>query len=540
MQFRDEFLEFVRGRWFKAISLILVLAFLAAAVYAVMSNRLDILSVSLYAFIIVFILLNALYILLAQEKLPGDKIYSKSRRAPRVAKFLLLIPTARLGLILALALIPLFGFVPPFSQPITLLMNGTPTFTPTITLTPTQTLTVTATVTNSPTSTLTPTGTPKAQGVYYMIVLDASVTMAEAFDGKTKWDAARDSVTTILAGLEPGASYGLVTVGGSASSESADPCGEPSAVKSFFAPRQKITDQIAQLQPVGGGSYSTAFALAKNQYEGLPENTVRILIYITGSSDTCTTQDEWQTLDKLFSAKDTASLKIDSEIIILDEHGNANVQNILKKISGQSKNVNVQMPQDFTALQQAYGIVANNIDNFIKSTIANYPTLTPVVSPTFTQTSKPVTPSLTPTVTVTPSITPTFGAPTTVLTWTPTITPVTPSATPVPVTSVKLLSVTYISQNVGCQIDVRVLVDGNPAVGTFHVRNDSYASGDSTTSAQTTLKAGTNWASAFGLNNILTLSGNQPAYYQHEIWFEYNGIQSNHLKSLVCPGIPPP
>ena len=198
------------------------------------------------------------------------------------------------------------------------------------------------------------------------------------------------------------------------------------------------------------------------------------------------------------------------------------------------------MPQNFAALQQAYGIVANNIDNFIKSTIANYPTLTPVVSPTFTQTSKPVTPSLTPTVTVTPSITPTFGAPTTVLTWTPTITPVTPSATPVPVTSVKLLSVTYISQNVGCQIDVRVLVDGNPAVGTFHVRNDSYASGDSTTSAQTTLKAGTNWASAFGLNNILTLSGNQPAYYQHEIWFEYNGIQSNHLKSLVCPGIPPP
>jgi len=110
----------------------------------------------------------------------------------------------------------------------------------------------------------------------------------------------------------------------------------------------------------------------------------------------------------------------------------------------------------------------------------------------------------------------------------------------VPATSVKLLTVTYLTQGVGCQIDVQVQVDGGPATGAFHVRNDSYAPGDSSASPQTTLQVGTNYASAFGFSNQLILSGDKPAYYQHEVWFEYNGVQSNHLKNLECPGIPPP
>ena len=126
------------------------------------------------------------------------------------------------------------------------------------------------------------------------------------------------------------------------------------------------------------------------------------------------------------------------------------------------------------------------------------------------------------------------------LTWTPTVTPVTPSATPIPSTSVELLSVTYVSQNIGCQIDVQVRVNGEPVVGVFHVRNASYAPQDSTVYPQTTLQVGTNYASTFSLNNLLTLSGNQPEYYKHEVWFEYNGIQSNRLVDLFCPGIPPP
>jgi len=39
-------------------------------------------------------------------------------------------------------------------------------------------------------------------------------------------------------------------------------------------------------------------------------------------------------------------------------------------------------------------------------------------------------------------------------------------------------------------------------------------------------------------NNIVSLSGNRPEYYFHEVWFEFNGIQSNHLTNLKCPFVP--
>jgi hypothetical protein len=373
-----------------------------------------------------------------------------------------------------------------------------------------------------------------------MIVLDASANMNEAFDGQTKWDAANESINAILEGLEPGANYGLVTVGGSASAEGIDPCDEPSNVRSFFAPRPNASAQIAQLQPAGGGSLYTAFVLAKNQFEGLPENTVRMLIFITGSSDTCEGRDEWKELERLLTISDDAGEKLYSEIIILDEKDGFTAQSLMERISSRSENVNVQMPQNIPALQQVSAAVVTNINVYINTTIANYPTLTPEVSPTFTLTPKPGTPTLTPTITTTPTITLTTGAPTTALTWTPTVTPVTPSATPVPATTVELISATYLTQGVGCQIDVQVRVNGSPATGTFHVRNDFYASGNSNAYPQTTLQLGTNWASAFSLSNLITLGGDKPEYYQHEVWFEYNGVQSNHLTSLVCPGIPPP
>jgi uncharacterized protein YkvS len=373
-----------------------------------------------------------------------------------------------------------------------------------------------------------------------MIVLDASAKMNEAFDGRTKWDAANESINAILEGLEPGANYGLVTVGGSSSGQAVDPCNEPSNVKSIFAPRQNISNQIAQLQPLGGGSLYTAFVLAKNQFEGLPENTVRMLIYITGSSDACEGRDEWKDLERLLTISDDAGVKLYSEIIILDEKGGFSTQSLLEKISKNSSNVNVQVPQNFSALQQSAATVVTNVNVYIHNTIASYPTVTPEISPTPTLTLKPGTPTLTPTITVTPSITLTTGAPTAALTWTPTITPVTPSSTPVPATSVELLNVSYVSQGIGCQIDVQVRVNGSAAVGTFHVRNDFYAPGDSSTYPQTTLQVGTNYASIFSLSNLITLGGDKPEYYKHEVWFEYNGVQSNHLVDLFCPGIPPP
>jgi len=540
MKLRDEFLEFIRDRLPQGAAKISVPLTALIAVFSAISGRLDILWVSIYVFVIVFIILNALYILLAQEKMPAIEVPGKGAISQKVPKFSLLIPYARAALVIAILLIPLFGFVPPVNQPVNVFLYGTPTLTPTITLTPTQTLTATPTVTNTFTSTPSATPTPKAQGVYYMIALDASVKMTEAFDGRTKWDAANASINAILEGLEPGANYGLVTVGGSAFAEGVDPCNEPSNVKSIFAPRQNVSDQIAQLQPAGGGSLYSAFVLAKNQFEGLPENTVRMLIYITGSSDACAGRDEWKDLERLLTISDDAGVKLYNEIIILDEKNGIATQSLLEKISSLSDKVNVQAPQSFPALQQASAAVVTNVNIYINNTIANYPTLTPEISPTFTLTPKPGTPTLTPTITVTPSMTLTTGAPTAMLTWTPTITPVTPSATPVPATSVELLTASYVSQGIGCQIDVQVRVDGGPAVGTFHVRNAFYAPGDSSTYPQTTLQVGTNYASMFSLSNLITLGGDKPEYYKHEVWFEYNGIQSNHLTDLFCPGIPPP
>lgn len=539
MKLRDEFLEFIHDRWLQGTAKVFVPLTALISIFAVVAGRLDILWVGIYVFVVIFLIVNSLYILLAQEKMPAIEVPGKGAIVKRVPKFMLLIPYARAVLVISILLIPFFGFVAPVNRPVKAFLYGTPTLTPSSTATPTQTLTPTSTTTNTPTSTVTATSTPKAQGVYYMIVLDASEQMTEAFDGKTKWTAANESINAILEGLEPGANYGLVTVGGSASAEAVDPCNEPSNVRSFFAPRPNISGQIAQLEPVGGGSLYSAFVLAKNQFDGLPQNTVRMLIFITGSSDACENRDEWKELERLLTIDDTTDVKLYSEIIILDEDG-FTARSLMENISSRSENVNVQVPQNLRALQQASTTVITNVNIYIDNTIANYPTLTPVVTPSLTQTPRPVTPTLTPTITTTPTITQTIGAPTTMLTWTPTVTPVTPSATAVQPTTVELLSATYLTQGIGCQIDVQVRVNGSPATGTFHVRNDFYAPGDSSAYPQTTLQLGTNWASAFSLSNLITLGGDKPEYYQHEVWFEYNGVQSNHLTGLFCPGIPPP
>src|SRR5574342_857287 len=74
----------------------------------------------------------------------------------------------------------------------------------------------TSTIVTLPTATIIRTAAPPsvASPVYYMFVLDASENMKMSFDGKTSWEAAREAADTILEGLEPGANYGLVVIGG--------------------------------------------------------------------------------------------------------------------------------------------------------------------------------------------------------------------------------------------------------------------------------------------------------------------------------------
>jgi len=102
--------------------------------------------------------------------------------------------------------------------------------------------------------------------------------------------------------------------------------------------------------------------------------------------------------------------------------------------------------------------------------------------------------------------------------------------------SVSLLAVNYLTTGVGCQVDVQVKVTDSSATGTFHVRNESMGA-DGVVSLPITLQTGTNWLSAFSVSNLLTLPGDQQQYYLHEIWFEYNGVETNHLEDLICPGL---
>src|SRR5260221_4450316 len=170
MRLRDEWLEFIHDRFPQWTIRIFVPIIVLIAIYTIVSNQLDILSVSIYVFVIILVLLNALYILLAQEKAPAIVAANKGAFASRVAKFSLLIPYARISLIVAILLVPLFGFVAPFSQPVNVLLNGTSTFTPTVTVPPTQTLTPTATVTPTFTVTPSPTATPENQGADDLII----------------------------------------------------------------------------------------------------------------------------------------------------------------------------------------------------------------------------------------------------------------------------------------------------------------------------------------------------------------------------------
>jgi hypothetical protein len=123
---------------------------------------------------------------------------------------------------------------------------------------------------------------------------------------------------------------------------------------------------------------------------------------------------------------------------------------------------------------------------------------------------------------------PVSRTPTAVPTETPTSSP--PTGTPTP--RVELLSVKYLQSGAGCQVDLTVRVTGSAASGAFHVwhANDPLAG---QAEARTILPVG------MSAGHLITLGGLEPKSYTHEVWFEYNGVQSNRLKGLICPGLTP-
>jgi hypothetical protein len=189
-------------------------------------------------------------------------------------------------------------------------------------------------------------------------------------------------------------------IGGSNSSGLGDPCGDPSTPAVQFSPSKNVRDHLDQLQPHGGGSLFTAYIVGKNQLEELPPNTIRTLIFITGSSDACE-DDEWQDLERIFNFP--SPVEVYSEIIIIDEDTGIDMQSIAERLGSLSESVNVQAPQSISDLEQSSTTVINNVDVYVSQAIINIATDNPI-SPL----PPASTPSKTPTVgmTNTPSKTP--------------------------------------------------------------------------------------------------------------------------------------
>lgn len=315
---------------------------------------------------------------------------------------------------------------------------------------PTSTPTITATSTATETSTSTPslTSTPKEQGTYYMIVLDASLKMQESFDGKTKWDAALEAINAILRSREEDANYGLVTIGGYGSANGADPCTQPSSLTWPFSSRKSVVDHINQLQLSGGGSIFEAFNLAKDQFRTLPENTTRTLIFITGSSDACDSGNEWEDLERAFNFPGGIGVEQYSEIIVLEQN-----QLISRKIEDQfaslSVDLNVQSPTNFVILNQSNNSVVNNVithvSNYVEITNSSFSLNNPIPISTIAPSNTPiVTNTINLSITsIVPLVAPTFTqvwTPTITQTATPTLSPIPPTYTNTPIPWVRISS----------------------------------------------------------------------------------------------------
>jgi hypothetical protein len=523
-ELRDEFSELIRDRWILAIT---TFSFSPSTIILLLSNvsgRSYILFLSLYIIIILFIASNSVYVIFAQKKTMTVEIPGKPPSEKWVAKYPVLTPYARIGLILSVLLILAFIYIPPFNDPVIIYAKGTPT------LVPSQT----PTFTPSPTVTLTPTPKPISDSLYYMIVYDSSIKMDETFHGQEKWLVARNMLVEIINGLHDRAQYSLVAIGDSNLSDVNDPCKNPALPAVEFSPREKVYNYLGNLQPQGGGSFYKAYTLAKNQLEDLPKETIRTLIYITGSSDTCETEDEWTAIKNLVSFPDS-TFGIFSQIIILDDDG-IRSQTLADQFNSLSNNnIDAQAPQSISEIQ-GNGVtmihIVNNVTDYVNTTIASQPTNTPTRTSVVAMTvTIPVN------VTTTPSRTPTLPP-----TWTPSITPsktYTPSPSSIPESNIVLTGFSYDGSGEGCSAFIYYEVSGSPATGYFRVTNGFY--NDKTPPYDPNYPLVTLPVSTTN-NYRVGLGGNgDSAYYIHEVWFEFEGGRtSTHLGGLICPGLPTP
>jgi hypothetical protein len=286
---------------------------------------------------------------------------------------------------------------------------------------------------------------PFSESLYYMVVLDASGDMMSSFDGKTKWEAARDAVQKILGDFNDHSNYGLILVGGrKLEGSNNDPCQSPSTPnipvvkKAGEVLSQKkllktaVLDYIEAQIPSGGGSFGRAFSLAQFQLQDLPKEMIKTIIFITGSSDSCANQDEWEELLRKINEAKQLGINVQSEIIILDETRNPSIEEFIKKVNAAnqvtedpagSSPVNVQVVHTNIELQQTIIIVIQNIEVNVTELLGTKAASTPrsptqaaLMSteiatvylhfiPTYTEVPVPTIPTFTPISTITLTLT---------------------------------------------------------------------------------------------------------------------------------------
>ena len=518
---REEFLEFYRDRWTLVINAPTISVPTVLLILSNVQGKPYLLPLIVYIIIIYGIFSNSAYMWLAWIKTASIGVSSTKLKETFAPKYPSLRPFGITGVILSLLLIPFFSFVPPFKGPVDIYFRGTPT------LTPTQTYTVTP----SSTVTLTPTPIPISDSLYYMIVYDSSENMNESFHGEEKWQVARNMLVAIFNGLNPRAKYSFVAIGGSNLSDNiSNTCDNPASLTLPFTSRQSAYDFLGTLQPQGGGSFYKAYTLAKIELEDLPKETIPTLIYITGSADACETENEWTSLKNLVSIPDSA-FGIFSQIIILDDDG-IRSQTLAEQFNSLSNDkINAQAPQSVSEIQSG-GVttsrILNNMTDYVNDAIEARATDTPFQTvpvntpPTFASFT-PLIPTITALVSPVPTFTP-------LIVPTKTLTPI-PQPTNTSAPSVVLLSATYIDngQLHGCDADILFNVVGSSVTGNFHVWNANYSPEGDIYPPQT-----------FPVENnqhrVVGLGGHgNPSFYPHEVWFVYNGNESNRLTGLICP-----
>lgn len=394
------------------------------------------------------------------------------------------------------------------------------------------------------------------------IVLDVSSRMWEQFDkpGTTKFDAAQSGVLEVLDRLEnQNIQVALRLVKGNGTGQ-CEIAAETSLAVDFTKDFDKIRSYLATIKPNQSEKAPVVdtLDLSINHYLGERTWDKRFYLYsFLGGDDTCEKK-----LGVFLLTPKVVENAITSEIFLIILLG-TNEEIIVQNLP------NARLDYARTVIEVSEIVKSNN-------ELIQVPTPVPTSSPTLLpspsstsylsgggyvvqtvivedkpkkQTNDPqpsnqneatsaiITQTYTPSATLLPPPTSTqiqFSSSTAANTPIPP-TPVPPTPIPQPTSTpspyVELLSASYVGSGEGCSALINFQVSGSPATGNFHVWNAFYGpEGD--IYGQITLPVGPN-------GYQVVLGGYPTENYWHEVWFEYNGVSSNRLTGLICPGLTP-